>query len=141
MPIIKKYDQNLMRYLNAFEHVTKIRAKDCLVINDTLFFIVARGTARIAIGRQGAGVKALNSALEKKVKILEWADDAEGLVKAYLFPVRAQGVKQTSDSTIEISFKFAMQRRNLLSDRQARLKELLTVVQHFYPMVKNIKIL
>jgi len=141
MPVIKKYDQSLMRYLNAFERVTKIRAKDCLIVNDTLFFVVPRGAARIAIGRQGAGVKALNAALEKKVKILEWSDDAEGLVKAYLFPARTQSVKLTSVGTIEISFKFAMQRRNLLSDRQARLRELLTVMQHFYPAVKDIKVL
>jgi len=141
MPVIKKYDQNLMRYLNAFEQITKIRAKDCFAANGTLFFLVERGTARIAIGRQGMGVKALTSALERKVKILEWASTAEGLVKAYLFPVRAQGVKLTSENVIEIAFKFAMQRRNLLSDRQARLKELLALIQHFYPKIKDIKVL
>ena len=140
MPIVKKYDQNLMRYLNAFEQVTKIRPKDCLVLENSLLFLVDKGTARIAIGRQGAGVKALNYALKKTVKIIEWSDSVEGLVKSYLFPTRAQSVSLV-DNNVEIAFKFAMQRRYLLSDRQARLRELLTVLQYFFPNVKEVKVL
>lgn len=131
----------MVRYLNAFEKITKVRAKDSFSSNGTLFFIVDRGLAKVVIGRSGDNIKTLSSALEKKVKIIEWYPTAEGLVSSYLFPVRARNIKLTSENTIEILFKFAMQRRSLLSDRQARLKELLTLVQHFYPKVKEIKIL
>jgi len=140
MPIVKKYDQNLMRYLNAFEQVTKIRPKDCLVLDNTLLFLVDKGMARIAIGHQGTGVRALNSALKKNVKIIEWSESVEGLVSSYLFPTRAQSISLVDDN-IEITFKFAMQRRYLLSDRQAKLRELLTVLQYFFPNVKDVKIL
>ena len=141
MGIIKKYDQNIMRNLNAFEQVVKVRAKDCFGTNGTLFFLVERGTAKIAIGRQGAGVRALANALKKRVKILEWSDKPEGLVKSYLFPLRTQSVVFTPENTLEISFKFALQRRSLLSDRQARLRELTELVQHFHPQVREIKVL
>tara|TARA_Y100000310_G_scaffold341753_2_gene441941 strand:- start:417 stop:842 length:426 start_codon:yes stop_codon:yes gene_type:complete len=141
MGIIKKYDQSLMRQLNAFEQITKVRAKDCFSTNGTLFFFVEKGVARIAIGRQGAGVRALANALDKQVRILEWLGTPEGLVKSYLFPLRTQDVVLTAEGILEIQFKFALQRRNLLSDRQARLRELTTLIQHFYPKVRDIKVL
>lgn len=141
MTVIKKYDQNLMRYLNAFEQVTKIRPKDCYAANGTLIFLVEKGTAKVAIGRKGANAKELEKALKKKVKIIEWRSSAAGLVKSYLYPTRPTSVRTTKDNIVEIKFKHAKQRRILLSDRQARLHELQDLVQHFHPDIREIKVL
>ena len=137
---IKKYDLNLMNYMNLFEKVAKIRPKDCFTTSDNMFFFVERGFAKVAIGRQGVNIRQLESALGKKVKVIEYADKPENLVKNYLFAVRPLYVK-LANSSLEVKFKFARQRRYLLDNQQARLQELLALVRHCWPDIKDIKVL
>lgn len=130
-----------MRYLNVFEQVTRVRAKDFFTSETVLFFLTDKGNAKIAIGKQGINVRNLSTSLQRKVKILEWTDNAEGLVRAYLYPVIADSVGVNADKNVEILFKFAKQRRYLLDNKQENLHELLALVKHFHPEIAGIKVL
>jgi len=137
---IKKYDLNLMNYMNLFEKIAKIRPKDCFATEEIMFFFVTRGFAKTAIGKQGVNIRQLESALNKKVKVVEYASEPENLAKNYLFAMRPLYVKKAGGG-LEIKFKFARQRRYLLDNQQARLHELLALLQHYWPDIKELKVL
>lgn len=140
MTLIKKYDLDLMRHMNLFETVSKIRPKDCFTDNIATYFFVKKGSAKIAIGKQGINIKKIETALNKKVKVIEYADNPEELIKNYLFAIKPLFVKKTNN-VIEIKFKFAKQRRYLLDNSQLRMKELLKLTQYYWPEINEIKVL
>lgn len=141
MSIIKTYKQEDMRYINAFEQITKVRAKDLFSSGETLLFLTERDAVKIAVGREGINVRNLTHTFQKRVKIIGWAESAEELVKSYLFPMTAESVALNADKNIEVLFKFAKQRRYLLDNQQANLKELCSLIKHFHPEVVGIKVL
>lgn len=141
MVLIKKYDQELIRCMNLFEQVCRVSPKDCFSIEDTIFFTTTPGTTRSAIGPQGVNAKKMSELLKKEVKILEWVDSPEGLVRSYLFPANIVSVSSTPEKNIEILLKSSMSRRYLLSDRQVRLKQLVALIKHYFPETKDLRVL
>ena len=47
--IVKKFDINLLGYMNQFKKVTKVNLKDTFTINDTIIFVTNPGKAGIAV--------------------------------------------------------------------------------------------
>lgn len=140
MALIRKYDQELLRYMNLFEQISRIQPRDCFVGENIVFFLTEHGTTQIAIGRQGTNVLRTSDAIKREVKVLDWADTPEGLVKSYLFPIDA-GIKINPQKEVEVQLKTSSQRRYLLCDRQKKLRQLIQLIQHYFPDIKNIKIL
>ena len=79
----------IMGYINVFEGVTSALVKDCYKSGDDgLIFIVKEGNAGKAIGKGGENIRRLSSMLKKRVKVVEFSDDASKFVANYIFPAR-----------------------------------------------------
>lgn len=79
MPI--KFQTDSLRAIAAFQKVTGVDAKDCLVTDSSVFFLVEPGGLGRAIGRNGSSIKELRRVFDKPVKIFEYSDTPEGLIK------------------------------------------------------------
>lgn len=79
MPI--KFQTDSLRAIAAFQSVTGVDAKDCLVTDSSVFFLVEPGGLGRAIGRNGSSIKELRRVFDKPVKIFEYSDTPEGLIK------------------------------------------------------------
>ncbi len=79
MPI--KFQTDSLRAIAAFQNVTGVDAKDCLVTDSSVFFLVDPGGLGRAIGRNGSSIKELRRVFGKPVKIFEYSDTPEGLIK------------------------------------------------------------
>ena len=56
----KIIDMQLMRYLNLFERVSRVRTKNCAMYNSNIiFFVDARDVSR-AIGENGMNIKRIS---------------------------------------------------------------------------------
>jgi N utilization substance protein A len=70
-----------VRIVGAFERMIGVHVRDCLLDEDTVYFLIEPGKMGMAIGRNGSKIKNVAIALGKKVKIFEYADTPEKLVR------------------------------------------------------------
>lgn len=77
---IKLQTQNI-RDIGVFERVTTVHVKDCIRDESCVYFMIETGKSGLAIGKNGAVIKNVSRVLGKTVKIFEFAQDAETMVK------------------------------------------------------------
>ena len=70
-----------IRAVGVFEQITKVHVRDCLIDNENAYFLVEAGKMGVAIGKNGITIKNVSRILGKNVKIFEYADNAENLVR------------------------------------------------------------
>jgi len=70
-----------VRIVGIFERLTGVNVRDCLINEDTVYFLVEPGKMGMVIGRNGNKIKNVCKTLGKKVKIFEHADTPEKLVR------------------------------------------------------------
>ncbi len=118
-------DMKLMRYLNLFEKITKIRTNYCFDYNNVLIFIVPANFVSRAIGEKGKNVKKLASLLRKKIKIIAFPED-ETKIEKFIISI----VEPAAFSSIEIGGEeviISANRQNkaiLIGRNKARFNEL-----------------
>ena len=76
-----KIDTEKFRIIAAFEHITKVHPKDCLISDDSIYFLVDAEKIGLAIGKKGSVIKNVNQKLGKQVKLFEYSKDPQTLVK------------------------------------------------------------
>ena len=74
-----------LRYIQIFEKVTRVRAKDCFEENNLMFYVVDKGNLGQAIGKESHRLRKLEEILKKKVKIVEF-DQKEKFIKNLFKP-------------------------------------------------------
>lgn len=70
-----------VRVVGTFERLIGVHVRDCLINEDTVYFLIEPGKIGMAIGKSGNKIKNVCRALGKKVKIFEYADTPEKLVR------------------------------------------------------------
>ncbi len=144
MTTVLKYDTELIGYINYFKKVTKVDAKDCFAVNDTIVFVTEQGKAGLAIGKKGKNIQDLKNSLQKNIKIIEAANSPESLVTNFVFPSQPTNIfveEKDNKKIINVQFGTSRERRLLLSDSQTRLKQLKAIVKRYYPETDDILIL
>ena len=64
-------DMRLMRYLNLFSNISKVKTLNCFIYNNQIGFAVPESQVSKAIGKNASNVKKLGNILGKKIKILK----------------------------------------------------------------------
>jgi N utilization substance protein A len=93
--VIKLQTQNI-RDIGLFERMTKVHVKDCIRDENCVYFMIEAGKSGLAIGKNGAVIKNVSRVLGKTVKVFEFAQDLETMVKN-MIPT-AKSVDVGSDS-------------------------------------------
>ncbi len=83
-----KLNSETLKHINLFQTITKASVKDCVINLDKLLFIVNKGQAGLAIGRNGSNIKNLQRLMKKKIEILEFNDDLQVFLSNVLRPVK-----------------------------------------------------
>lgn len=77
----QKFDTEIIRLITLFENLTDAPVKDCVINNDTIYFIVEEGKVGMAIGKNGSKVKNAENLIKKNIKIIEFSNDPIVFVK------------------------------------------------------------
>lgn len=80
------------QYLAAFEDVTGTTGRDCLVFDDRLLIVVSSGQMGEAIGPDGETVRQFEDRVDRRVRLVEYADDPEAFVANTLAPAAVYNV-------------------------------------------------
>ncbi|RLI99385.1 MAG: NusA-like transcription termination signal-binding factor [Candidatus Aenigmatarchaeota archaeon] len=93
-----------IRIVALFEQITGVAVKDCITDNDSVYFLVEPKKLGLAIGKGGVTIKTLKKMLGREIKVFEYADTPQGLIKN-LIP-QAREIKINNDQAeIQVNFK------------------------------------
>ncbi|NIO23259.1 MAG: NusA-like transcription termination signal-binding factor [Candidatus Aenigmarchaeota archaeon] len=73
-----------IRIAGIFERLTGVHVKDCLMDEECVYFLIEPGKMGMAIGKNGNTIKNVSRALGKSVKIFEYADTIEKMIKNFI---------------------------------------------------------
>lgn len=83
-----------VRVVGIFERLAEVHVRDCLINEDTVYFLIEPGKMGMAIGRNGIKIKNVCRALGKKVKIFEYADTPEKLTRNLIQNVNSIAIQE-----------------------------------------------
>ncbi len=121
-----------IRLMATFEHVTGVPAHDCLVKDGSIYFFLYYHNMPAAIGKGGSVISKLRSIFGKRVRIIEWHDDLEGMLRAFI-----PQIKQINTDNGGVTIALSPQDRAEVSGKDIKvLREALK--RHF--KIKDLKI-
>ncbi len=85
--------------INAFEKISKVSAKDCIVRNNIISFFVKEREMGKAIGKKAENVKNLEHKLNKKIEIIGYYNNPEDVLSK-TFNVKINEVKKKNDKLL-----------------------------------------
>lgn len=117
-----------IQHLNAFRMISKGSARDCLISENVISFLVKEGDMGLTIGKNGATVQKLRQALKKNVELFEHKKTAEAFVQNAFHGVEINGFENQEEEgkKILVAKVNNENRHKLLGDRgrMNRIKEM-----------------
>ncbi|MCX6798887.1 MAG: NusA-like transcription termination signal-binding factor [Candidatus Diapherotrites archaeon] len=127
-------------YLNALNSASGANARDCVVIGNTIAFLVRKGEIGRAIGKNAESAKALGKKLGLNVEILEYSEDATEFIKKALYNIKIDEVKILERNCKKIALLVAdSENKRKLQGSSGRIKRIKALAQRDYK-IEEIKI-
>ncbi|MDO8628568.1 MAG: NusA-like transcription termination signal-binding factor [Nanoarchaeota archaeon] len=127
-----QYNLELIGYVTTFENLTRAKVKEAFYdINNILTFIVEPGEIGKAIGKKGSNIKRLAGLLKKRLRVIEYHNDALTFVKNCLLPHIPKSVKQEGD-IITIETTDNQQKSALYGREKNNLKNLQLIIHKYF---------
>lgn len=76
-----KLETDAIRTIALFEKLTKVHARDCLITENCIYFLVDKSKVGLAIGKSGSVIKNVKKAFNKNIKVFGYDDTPEGMIK------------------------------------------------------------
>ena len=136
---VQTLDMRLIRYLNLFSKMTKVRSKNCFFYNNNLVFAVPATLVSKSIGESGKNVKKLAEVIGKRVKVValpESVEDAERFISDIIDPIQFKSLEVSQDEIIITASR--QSKAALIGRNRVRYDELAKVIKEFFG--KNLRI-
>jgi N utilization substance protein A len=136
---MRKYNIELIGYINTLENLSKVHVKDCFINrNGQLIFIVEQGEGGKAIGKNGDNIKRLGKILNKSIKIIEYNIDPIRFLNNIIYPIKSENI-YIQDNEICIEIKSTQDKALLIGRDQKNLKEVQEIIIKYFPYKVVIK--
>lgn len=129
-------------FIKMFGMVTGAEARDCIINEDRVTFIVSEGDIGQAIGRKGSNIKKVEEKLNKKVDVIEFSQDPLQFVRNLLHPIKPKTVYLAEKSTGEKVVNVEVERRdkNMIMGSSRRVFNRLKMFLSRYHGISNIEV-
>lgn len=126
-----KFDINVIKFINFFEKITRASAKDVIIKEDRMVFIVNEGNLGKAIGKGGVNIKKLENAFKKKIRIVEFKSDVCEFIENLILPLKISNIYK-EDNLVKIKADGFKLRSMLIGRDKKNLKSLKDVVKRYF---------
>jgi len=127
MPVT--FDTDTIRLITLFENITGAPVKDCLIDENTIYFVIDEGKVGIAIGKNGNSVKHAENIIGKTIKLFEYAPDLEKFVKN-LIPQVTEVKIDNKEGKIVVEIRVEKKDRALVIGRDSKNLKLFKEILH-----------
>ncbi|MBS3107405.1 NusA-like transcription termination signal-binding factor [Candidatus Woesearchaeota archaeon] len=130
--VTRVLDQEIIGYLNYFDKVIHVQAKDCFIFEDFVVFIVPEGQGRKAVGPNGSKAKNLSERMHKRVRIIEFSEDIEQFIKNLTYPAKISKLYKAKDNLIDIQAEDYKSRGMMIGKNKKNLDALHEILRRFF---------
>ncbi len=135
------YDQNLLKIMELFESITKVKLKDCFVdSNGRLTFIVPEGEIMKALGKDLSNLKKIESLMDRKVKVIEFSDNLLQFIKNIFYPNKIVDIKQEG-SIVVITGGDVRSKGLMIGAKAKNLRNAEFIVRKYFEDLEEIKVI
>ena len=134
-----KYDMQTLGWMQVFEKITHARVKDCFVLQNKLCFVVEQGNLFKALGQNKKHIIKIEDLLKRRVKIIEYDSNPLKFVANVLAPLRVSDIKE-DNGVITITGPDQKTKGLMIGARAANLRNYESIVQKFFPDIKELKV-
>ena len=96
-----KYDVELLQIMSLFEKITHVKLKDAIYFKEKLIFIIPEGSLQRALGKNKANVEKIETAINRKIKIVEYSPDKLKFIKNVMSPLKMLEISE-ADGVVTI---------------------------------------
>ena len=133
MPV--KLETQTIRIIAAFEKMTKVHARDCVTVEDTLYFLVEPEKIGFAIGKNGSNIREVSKSLGKTVRLFAYKKEPVEMIKSMIPTVKSIDIKdETASITVPAGDRVAVIGRN-----GKNIKAIKDIMKRHFG-IKNIKL-
>jgi N utilization substance protein A len=130
-----KLETQTIRTIAAFENMTKVHARDCVTVEDTLYFLVDPDKIGFAIGRNGSNIKEVSRSFGKAVRLFAFKREPGEMIRSMIPTVKSVEIKkETISLSVPSSDRVAVIGRN-----GKNIKALKDIMKRHFG-IKNIKL-
>ncbi len=125
----KKYNIELLGFINIFEKNTKTKVKDCFLQDESLVFLVDSLEVGKSIGKNGNNIKNISRLLKKKIRVIGFYNDAVVFIKNIL-NIKAEVRKE--DNLVIIKCDNTQDRAQIIGRDMKNLRNLKDTVKRYF---------
>jgi N utilization substance protein A len=91
-----KFETQSIRTLAYFEKKTRVHARDCIITDDCIYFLVEPEKVGMAIGKNGAVIRDVRRAFGKNVKVLGYYPEPEDMLRNLMPGIKSMDMSNGS---------------------------------------------
>ena len=133
-------DDYALRTMAFFKEKTRVSPLNCIVNKNSIIFLVDKGLVRKAIGHSASNVKYLRNQFKKDIKIFEKGENLDETISNFIYPIKLNSSK-IHRRVLALLLVNPGDRRRLLRNGQATLKQLKEVINIYHQNIRDIKLL
>jgi N utilization substance protein A len=126
-----------IKFINLFSKITRTSARDCIIDDNSITFIVVQGKGSKAIGKKGANAKKLEKIFKKRIKIVELSPDIKTFIGNLCYPIRDIEIEE-KDNNIIITGKDTKTKALLIGRNSKNLQKLEETAKRYFQFDKII---
>lgn len=130
-----KIGNDEIQSLAIFERVTGTYPKDCINADDAIYFVVDKGKMGNAIGKGGSNVKRISDMLNKSVKLFEYSQDPQEMIKNMIPAAKSVEVKN-EEAVVSVSSR---DRSSVIGQRGRNIKIIKELLDRHFK-IKNLRL-
>ena len=135
-----KITKDEILYINALSSFTGVNARDCIINNKVVSFIVKSDDVGKAIGKQGSNIKNLGKKLNKTVEIYGFYENVEGFLKNAFSKLKLNKIElKQNNSEKEVVIWTELEDKRQMLRNTGRFNRIKEIVKRNYG-IGNIKV-
>ncbi len=134
------YDVKAIQIRAIFESITRTTLKDCFENQEKMLFILMPGQIRKALGKENINIKRVEQKIGQKIKLIEYSPNMLQFVTNIIFPLKVNDIS-FDNGIITIKGRDIKTNGLIIGSRAQNLRNTESIVQKYYPEVKEIKVM
>lgn len=135
-----KLDSDALGLSSIVERVSRVQVKDCFKDEEgeTVYFVVGSGEIGKAIGKNGENIRRIQQELNKKVRLVEYAEEVGQFIRNFIYPAAVKEIVQMGN-IVEVRDENRKTKSLLIGRDGKNIKLLNRAVKRFFS-VEEVKI-